>query len=225
MTAPLKSWEVKKFRQVTVLALQPDFSVQLTNQYSDRNISVEELMKEWFGFEENKSKEITIIIELLSLVPLERMGKHTVRIAKFYASYPDPQNWTDNELRPDQLFFYGPRKHSLSLNERKKIRAEIHSKVAQNFQLTDGFLLFNYDEIQYSKEVRNDSDGEDYFKIKNGKVTYGGYDGANNGGSQDWDLESVYYWHEESFNLFTNHRFKRTQKEVKEIMDKHIIKE
>ena len=223
MSVQLKSWEVKKFRQVTTLALLPDFSVQRTNKYSNENLSAAELLNEWFGVEEIKSKEIQIILELLALIPLQKMDLNTLRITKFYASYPDAHSWTDNELRPDQLFFFGPRKHSLSLAERKEIRTSIHSKVADQFKMEDGFKLFDYNEIHYSKEVRNDSGGDDYFRIQSGKVTYGGYDNTGNGGEQNWDLESVYYCPESLFNLLTNHRFKTTQKEVKEIMDKYVI--
>jgi len=225
MNSLIKSWETKKFRLITTLDFFNDFTVQLTNQYSVRKMSTGDLLNEWFGFEENKANEISIIIEMLALIPVEKMDKSCLRIGKFYAAYPDAQNWNNDELRPDQMFFYGPRKHSLSLDERQQIKRDICEKLNHVYKPEDGFILFDYSEISYTREVSNDSGGEDYFKIQNGKVIYGGFDHTGNGGEQSWDLESVYYWPESLFNLLTNQRFSKTQKEVKEIMGKYIVRD
>lgn len=224
MPAILKFWEVNKFSQVYRIELIEDFTIRVISPHNSRLLNMGDWMKEWFGFSEDKNQEILILIEILALIPLEKMDAITLRLAKFYSVYENFETWTKKEVRPDQLFFYGPRKHSLSLEERKQIKIDIHSKIASAFDLNDGFYLFDYPKISYSKTVKNKSDGEDYLKIENGKVMRGGYDGSGSGGEQTSDLESLFYWSESNFNLFTNQLFNGQQKVIQTQLEKNIIK-
>jgi hypothetical protein len=219
----IKTWNVLHHRTEVCVELMHDFTIRTSGKYGERLLNPNVFIGQWFGFTTDKQKEIDIVIEILSVMPVQMMSPETKNVANFYANYSSDEVWTNVNLRPDQEFFTGPRIHSLGLVERKTILQMYCEKTHSFFQMTDGFRLFDYNEIQFFKEVRNDSGGEDYFRIENGKVSYGGYDNTGNGGEQSWDLESVYYWPKDLFNLLTNHRFETTQEEVKEIMDKYIL--
>lgn len=220
----LKTWQVEQSGLEFRIDLMRDFTIRSTSKYRENLLNPNAFLLDWFGFSSDKNLEIEIIIEILALMPLEMMSPAVKKIAIFYSNYNSPDSWKSDQLRPDQQFFFGPRVHSLSLDERNLIKRKYVDLTAGVFSLSDGFILLNYDSIKLKREVQNDSGGEDYFQIQNGKVTYGGYDGANNGGSRDWDLESVYYLPEDLFNLFTNHHFKGLQAEIRSLFESNAIK-
>lgn len=219
----LKTWQVENNRLDFKIDLMHDFTVRSTSKYRENLLNPNSFLTDWFGFSSDKNQEIEIIIEILALMPLTMMSQEVQKMARFYANYNSGDSWKSELLRPDQEFFFGPRIHSLSIEERNLIRRKYVDLTGDVFNLADGFILLNYDAIQLQREVKNDSDGEDYFQIQKGKVTYGGYDGANNGGSRDWDLESVYYWPEDTFNLLTNHRFKGLQAQIQSLFQSNLI--
>jgi hypothetical protein len=220
----LKTWQVEKSRLDFRIDLMHDFTVRSTSKYRENLLNPNAFLTDWFGFSSDKNQEIEIIIEILALMPLAMMSPAVKKMAIFYSNYNLIDSWKSDQLRPDQEFFFGPRIHSLSLEERNLIKRKYVDLTSGVFSLADGFILLNYDSIQLKREVQNDSGGEDYFLIQKGKVTYGGYDGANSGGSGDWDLESVYYWPEDVFNLLTNHRFKGLQAEIQSLFESNVIK-
>jgi hypothetical protein len=221
----LKTWQVEKNRWDFKIDLMHDFTIRSASKYGENLLNPNSFLMNWFGFSSDKKQEIEIIIEILALIPLSMMAPEVKRMALFYANYHADQSWTNQNLRPDQEFFFGPRVHSLPAADRIEIKKKYVKLTSNAFQTSDGFFLFDYAAIELSKEVRNNSGGEDYFHIKKGKVTYGGYDGANNGGFQDWDLESVFYWPSDLFNLLTNQQFKSLQPVVQNLCRAHIIQE
>lgn len=215
----IKTWTCKKFRQETQVSLLNNYSIQLQNSYRNETMELDKFCNAWFGFDEDKIKETQILIEILTAVPLQVMPSSVSKLAEFYAAYDNPFKWEHKELRPDQLFFYGTRNFKLSVQEKIEKRNGIFECVKSSFKLEDAFKIFDLTNVQFRREVKNNSGGEDYLYIEDNKIVYGGYDQTGGGGCNYHDPESVYYWPEEIFNLVTNGMFKGLQRELKSVFE------
>lgn len=220
----IKTWTCKKFRQETQVSLLNNYSIQLQNSYRNETMELDKFCNAWFGFDEDKLKETQILIEILTAIPLQVMPSSVRKLAEFYAAYDNPFKWENKELRPDQLFFFGTRNFKLSVQEKIEKRKGILECVKSSFKLEDAFKIFDLTNVQFRREVKNNSGGEDYLYIEDNKIVYGGYDGLNQGGCGYNDPESVYYWPEEIFDLVTNGMFKGVQGELKRLFENYVVK-
>ena len=218
----LQTWHTKYLGRACRVELLDNYTIRRTNWLNVTEFQLGNFISEWFGFSSDKNEETKILTELLQKIPVEKMDATTRKIALFYASYKNYEFWDIPEARPDQAFYTGPRIANLNLDQRRAFRTKLTTCLGAAFKETEGFKLFDYQDLKFRNEVGNDSGGADYLYFENNAIIYGGYDNTGNGGQQTFDVESVYYWKEDLFNLLTNQRFKKSQAEIREILNKRI---
>ncbi|MBK7130870.1 MAG: hypothetical protein IPH66_16125 [Crocinitomicaceae bacterium] len=221
----LQTWHTKFLGRPCSVELLDNYTIRRTNWVNVTEVQLGDFITEWFGFSSDKNEETKILTELLQKIPVEKMNAVTRKIALFYASYKNYEAWDIPEARPDQAFYTGPRIPNLNLDKRRAVRKKLTVCLGEAFKETEGFKLFDYEDLQFRQEVPNDSGGGDYLYFENNAIIYGGYDNTGNGGQQTFDVESVYYWSEDLFNLLTNQRFTKAQAEIREILDRRIAEE
>ncbi len=135
--------------------------------------------------------------------------------------------YKSNLQLPHDFFFYGPRVPELSLQLRNEIKNNMKKSLnisnGNKAIIGDGFKLFDYRKVkelnfQYEKGLEGK-----YLKTYNetGKIVYGGWSNPRDGVENSFSLESLYY---KSDSLSIDGVFKSNIKEIKEMLEKTIIK-
>jgi hypothetical protein len=118
------------------------------------------------------------------------------------------QCYFTNMRRPDLLFFYGPVTHSIDLNTRMKIRAELFKNLGLKPPFSSaqsGFILFDYNKIVHKKwEIYVTDYQHDELEINSGYVTVSGRDGRDSGETK-YSCEQVWYFTDRHIPPVLNH--------------------
>ena len=122
----------------------------------------------------------------------------------------------------DDFFFYGPKFHAVTLENRLRIRQEIFDcldKTKSNFTIEDSFDIFDYDKIEKIDYEKRDGITGNYFRIENGIVTIGGWDNPRDGGEYYLSVENLWY----NLDVEVPKQFKDKIQNIKSILSQAII--
>jgi len=98
----------------------------------------------------------------------------------------------------DLFFFYGVNFPDIKLEDRIKVRNIIfnaldNSKLRKKIDISDSFVLFDYDKIETLKFEKNRKKSGEHFIIEKGKVTSGGWSYPRDGGVGFSSIENLWY--------------------------------
>ncbi len=98
----------------------------------------------------------------------------------------------------DLFFFNGVNFPDVKLEERIKVRDIIfnaldNSKLRKKIDISDSFVLFDYDKIETMKFEKDREKSGEYFIIEKGKVTSGGWSYPRDGGKSFSSIENLWY--------------------------------
>ncbi len=139
-----------------------------------------------------------------------------------YYDYKKNENLHSWQLL-DNFFFFGPKLHSLPLDDRIRLRNEILDRLDRkeiDYFMQQAFLIFDYDKIppieyEFTEGIRGV-----YFKIIDGKVTVGGWDNPRDGGENYNSVEYLWY----NINTLIPKEFHNKIDIVKDILKSAVVK-
>lgn len=135
--------------------------------------------------------------------------------------------YISNLQLPHDFYFYGPRVPELSFKLRNEIKINIQKALnitSRNKDIIgDGFALFDYDKVKELNFLYEKGHEGKYLKTYNetGKIIYGGWVNPRDGGENSFSLETFYY---KSSSLYIDKVFKNNTQEIKEMLEKTIVK-